>query len=106
MLPSINLVLPYYYPSFMAGVTESSIRNYSRVALENALEIMEVLERCHQRIFSTSLTIRRLGEALQQPRLPDKGNCMKYDLSRPASDYLAEDLRQIQRICRVEKEKV
>ena len=103
MLPSINLILPYYYPSFMAGVTESSIRNYSRVALENALEIMEVLERCHQRIFSTSLTIRRLGEALQQPRLPDKGNCMKYDLSRPASDYLAEDLRQIQRICRREE---
>ena len=29
---------------------------------------------------------------------------MKYDFSRTASDYLEEDLRQIQRICRQEKE--
>ncbi|MBR6555460.1 MAG: hypothetical protein IKT90_04515, partial [Clostridia bacterium] len=100
MLPSINLVLPYYYPKFMPEVTEASIINYSRVALGNALEIMRVLERRHQRIFNTTLTIRRLGEALQQPRLPDKGNCMKYDFNRPASDYLAEDLCQIGRICR------
>ncbi len=100
MLPSINLVLPYYYPKFMPEVTEESIINYSRVALSNALEIMRVLERRHQRIFNTTLTIRRLGEALQQPRLPDKGNCMKYDFNRPASDYLAEDLCQIGRICR------
>ena len=105
MLPSINLILPYYYPNFMAEVKERYIRNFSRVALENAYTIMKVLERRHQRIFNTTLTIRRLGEALQQPRLPDKGDCMKYDFSRPASDYLAEDLRQIQRICRREKEK-
>ena len=84
----------------MPEVTEDSIINYSRVALSNALEIMRVLERRHQRIFNTTLTIHRLGEALQQPRLPDKGNCMKYDFSRPASDYLAEDLCQIGRICR------
>ena len=100
MLPSINLVLPYYYPNFMAEVTEKSIIDFSRVALTNTLEIMRVLERCHQRIYNTSLTIRRLGEALQQPRLPDRGNCLKYDFSRPASDYLAEDLSQIERICR------
>ena len=104
MLPSINLILPYYYPNFMPEVSEKNIRSFSRVALENALTIMRELERCHQRIFNTSLTIRRLGEALQQPRLPDKGDCMKYDFSRPASDYLVEDLRQIQRICRREKE--
>lgn len=104
MLPSINLVLPYYYPNFMPEVTEPKILRFSRVALGNALEIMRTLERRHQRIFNTSLTIRRLGEALQQPRLPDKGDCMKYDFSRPASDYLKEDLRQIERICRREKE--
>lgn len=104
MLPSINLVLPYYYPNFMPEVSDANILNFSRVALGNALEIMGVLERRHQRIFNTSLTILRLGEALQQPRLPDKGECMNYDFSRPASDYLAEDLRQIERICRRERE--
>ncbi len=105
MLPSINLVLPYYYPNFMHNVTDTGIRQFSRVALENALEIMRVLERRHQRVFNTTLTIRRLGEALQQPRLPDKGECMNYDFNLPASAYLEEDLRQIQRICRMEKEK-
>ncbi len=100
MLPSINLLLPYCYPNFMQEAGEESIRSFSRVALENTISIMVALERCHQRIFNTTLTIRRLGEALQQPRLPDKGDCMQYDFSRPASDYLREDLRQIYRICR------
>ena len=61
-------------------------------------------EKAPQLIENYCETIRRLGEALQQPRLPDKGNCMNYDFSLPASAYLEEDLRQIQRICRVEKE--
>jgi hypothetical protein len=104
MLPSINLILPYFYPYFMTDVTDDALRNFSRVSLENALEIMQTLERRHQRIFNTSLTLRRLGEALQQPRLPDKGDCMHYDFSLPASVYLAEDLRQIRRISRREKE--
>ena len=104
MLPSINLILPYFYPYFMTDVTDAALRNFSRVALENAWEIMQTLERRHQRIFNTSLTLRRLGEALQQPRLPDKGDCVHYDFSLPASAYLAEDLRQIRRISRREKE--
>ena len=104
MLPSVNLVLPYYYPHFISDVADTDIRQFSRVALENALEIMHTLERQHQQIFNTTLTIRRLGEALQQPRLPDKGECMKYDMNLPASAYLEEDLRRIQRICRSEKE--
>ena len=105
MLPSINLVLPYYYPNFMSDVSDDGIRRFSRVALENALDILRVLERRHQKIFNTTLTIRRLGEAMQQPRLPDKGKCMNYDFNLPASAYLAEDLRQIRRICRREKER-
>lgn len=105
MLPSINLILPYFYPYFMTDASDDSLRAFSRVALENALEIMRTLERRHQRIFNTSLTLRRLGEALQQPRLPDKGDCMNYDFSLPASAYLAEDLRQIRRISRRKKER-
>ena len=61
---------------------------------------MQTLEREHQRIFSTALTIRRLGEALLQPRLPDKSDCMDFDFSLPASRYLEEDLAQLDRICR------
>ena len=100
MLPSINMLLPYVYPSYFFDVTEQSIRVLSKTALENAMCIMQTLEREHQRIFSTALTIRRLGEALLQPRLPDKSDCMDFDFSLPASRYLEEDLAQLDRICR------
>ncbi len=103
MLPSINLILPYYYPNFLRDVEDRAIRVFSRVAMENALEIMRVLERRHQEIFNTTLTIRRLREALLQPRLPDEGNCMHYNFHLPASAYLEENLTLMQRICRREE---
>ena len=103
MLPSVNLILPYDYPNYFSDAAESSVRALSRTALENAKAIMSVLEKEHQRVFSTALTIRRLDEALQQPRLPDKGDCMQYDFSLPASAYLEEDLARIDRICRKEE---
>ena len=100
LLPSINMILPYVYPSYFFDVTEDSIRNLSRTALENAIGILRTLEREHQARFATALTIRRLGEALVLPRLADKGECMHYDFSLPASSYLEEDLARLDRICR------
>ena len=38
--------------------------------------------------------------SLTQPRLPDKGDCMTFDFSLPASSYLEEDLSRLDRICR------
>lgn len=102
MLPSVNLILPYDYPNFFSDAGEAGVRELSRTALENAKTIMTVLEREHQRVFSTTLTLRRLGEALRQPRLPDRGTCMRYDFSLPASRYLEEDLARIEKICRKE----
>ena len=100
MLPSVNMILPYVYPGYFFDVTEQSIRGLSKTALENAMQILRALEREHQRVFSAALTIRRLGEALTQPRLPDKGDCMNFDFSLPASSYLEEDLSRLDRICR------
>ncbi|MGM9563468.1 MAG: hypothetical protein ACI3VQ_05265 [Faecousia sp.] len=102
MLPSVNLILPYCYPYFFRDASQESVRVLSKTALEGALQILRALERAHQCLFSTALTIRRLSEALQHPRLPDKGSCMNFDFSRPASDYLEEDLAQIDRICQTE----
>ena len=94
------MILPYVYPGYFFDVTEESIRGLSKTALENAMQILRALEREHQRVFSAALTIRRLGEALTQPRLPDKGDCMTFDFSLPASSYLEEDLARLDRICR------
>ena len=98
MLPSINLILPYYYPRHYVGTTDAAIRDLSRTALENTLSILHALEQAHQEQFSTALTLRRLGEALYRPRLPDRGRSLRYDLSLPASACLEDDLLRLDRI--------
>ena len=45
VLPSVNMILPYVYPSYFFDVTETSIRNLSKTALENAMQILRALER-------------------------------------------------------------
>lgn len=98
MLPSLNLILPYYYPRHFVGTTDAAIRNLSRTALENAYGILRALEAEHQNLFSTALTLRRLGEAISYPRLPDRGKSLEYDFSVPASAYLEDDLLHLDRI--------
>lgn len=97
MLPSINMILPYYYPKYLYDATPAGIRRLSVAALENAQAILEVLERGHQKEFNTTLTLRRLGEAVHSPRLPDRGKQMQYDLSVPASAYVRDDLILLKR---------
>jgi len=97
MLPSINMILPYYYPKYIYDASPAGIRQLSRVSLENACDILEALERVHQQDFNTVLTLRRLGEAVHSPRLPDKGKQMLYDLSVPASAYVRDDLALLNR---------
>ena len=102
-LPSINLILPYYYPNYFRDASEENVHALSKTALENALEILQALEQAHQREFSSTLTIRRLGEALYQPRLPEQGQCMLHDGALPPSAYLLDSLQQLDRICRKER---
>lgn len=44
MIPSINLIQPYVAPAFLAGAGKESIYNLSLTCLENAWEILTVLE--------------------------------------------------------------
>ncbi|MCQ2419513.1 MAG: hypothetical protein MJ118_00090 [Clostridia bacterium] len=103
MLPSINLILPYYYPNYFRDAEEQNVRDLSAAALRNALQIMQSLEFAHQQQFSTMLTIDRLGEAIYNPRLPESGSGMLHDSSLPASTYLQDSLLQLDRICRKER---
>ena len=98
MLPSVNLILPYFYPRHFVGTSDRAVRELSRTALENALDILKALEAVHQDIFSTALTLGRLGEAISYPRLPDRGKSLNYDFSVSASAYLEDDLLQLDRI--------
>lgn len=98
MLTSINLILPYFYPRHYADAEEAAVRKLSRTALTNARDLLRVLEKAHQETFNTVLTLRRLGEAVEHPRLPDRGNALEYDFSIPASAYLEDDLLLLDRI--------
>lgn len=73
------------------------MRELSRTALTNALCVLRALERVQQRSFNTVLTLRRLGEAIEHPRLPDRGKALDYDFSIPASAYLEDDLLTLDR---------
>ena len=97
LLPSINMILPYYYPKYIYDAPPSGIRALSKTCLQNARSILLTLEREHQRITGASLTLRHLGEAVYSPRLPDKGAWMQYDLSIPPSSYVESDLAQLLR---------
>ncbi len=98
MLPSLNLILPYYYPRHFVATNDRAIRNLSKTALENTLCILSALELTHQQVFNTALTLGKLGEAVLQPRLPDRGRQLRYDFSVPTSTYLRDDLLGLDRI--------
>ena len=97
-LPSINLILPYKYPSYIHGSREGAAAALSLAALENAHDIMLTLEKRHLALAGRPLTIGRLGEALPAPRLPDRGRHTRYIRSAAASLYIRDDIEWLHRI--------
>ena len=98
LLPSISQILPYTAPAFISGTSSKALFTLSRTCLENSCEILRTLERRHQELFSFNLTLRRLGEALHTPRVPDRGGCMRYDRVLSPSVYLENDIEQLLRM--------
>ena len=98
MLPTINLLLPYKYPHFFNGVKQSAIYDFSKTVLESTYEILRVLEAQHLADFGKSLTLKRLGEAIVRPRMPDRGGHLAYDLNIPASVYVQDDINTLSRL--------
>ncbi|WP_019227624.1 hypothetical protein [Sedimentibacter sp. B4] len=101
LIPSINLILPYYSPMYISGATNEAIYNLSMVSLENAKNILRVLEAEFQDLYEKKLTVKRLGEVLLSPRLPYLGDNIYYDLNMEASGYMdvsIETLIKLERI--------
>ena len=97
-IPSVNLMLPYAYPRFLHGAGERAVWELDRIALSNARDILQVLEERHGALLSGPLTLRRLGEAFIAPRIPYKGDGMRYDPNLPPSQYLDQDLDALERL--------
>ena len=96
--PSVNLILPYAFPRFYRECGREAVFRFSCACLENARDILLALETTFRERYARNLTLSRLSEAVILPLSPDKGSCMHYDPSLPASVFLQNDLEMLLRM--------
>ena len=97
LLPGINHILPYADPGLGEECSRQAVFELSRCCLENARNLMLVLEAEYRTLYARNLTLSRLPEAVILPLCPDKGACMSYDPNLAASVYLENDLELLLR---------
>jgi len=98
LINSVNLILPYSPVSYVVDASKESIYNMSETALINAIEIMSAVEIAYEKQNDRLLTIDRLGEVLNTPRYPDKGNHIFYSDNIRPSEYIRDDLEQLRKL--------
>ncbi|MEG0775082.1 MAG: cytidyltransferase, partial [Clostridium sp.] len=98
LIPSVNSILPYTCPVFIKNTSRKNIYELSKVAIENAVDILRTLENEYHLLYSRNLSLSSLGEVLTTPRRPDIGRDMHYDLGIAPSHYLQNDLEQLSRL--------
>ncbi|HSP48275.1 MAG TPA: cytidyltransferase, partial [Clostridiaceae bacterium] len=101
LIPSINLILPYTSPNFLLDAGNKAVFELSRVSMENALDILKVIEEEFHKVYERKLTLSSLGQVFTMPRCPDKGKDIVYDLYRSPSYYLESDREHLMRIERL-----
>ncbi|MGN0658887.1 MAG: nicotinate-nicotinamide nucleotide adenylyltransferase [Emergencia sp.] len=95
---AVNLILPYTSPTFMRDAGDDAVFDYSMACLENARDILKVLEREYQNTFEKKLTLKRLGEVITSPRRPDIGEGISYDENLAPSVYVENDIERLIRL--------
>ncbi|MBQ3389671.1 MAG: hypothetical protein IJG57_01175 [Firmicutes bacterium] len=96
---AINLILPYVLPGFLSkSCSKAAIYDFSMVCLENARDILKALEEEYQKEFQRKLTLRRLPEVINAPKLTDVGQCLDFDRTLAASTYVEDDIERLQRL--------
>lgn len=98
IIPSINLIMPYSYPSYIKGADKINVYKLSEICLENSIAILCALEDEYQELNGRMLTMAQLGEVLITPRYPDKGENTFIDMKVKASDLLKKDLEHLGRL--------
>ena len=95
---SINLILPYTSYSFVGSRESENVYKYSMTCLENARDILKVIEQEYQMMFEKQLTLGRLGAVITVPRRPDYGDGLLYDESAAPSVYVESDIKRARRL--------
>lgn len=98
LIPSVNLILPYAAPGFLMNASKEALYHFSLTCLENAAQLLTVLEEEYQQVFERNLTLNRLSEAVAFPRYPDKGEHMSYDMNLAPSAYIENDMENLKRL--------
>lgn len=98
LIPSINLILPYVFPAFIKDTSLKAIYNFSEVCIKNAIDIFRVIEKIYQQINGRNLVIRNLGHVIVSPRRPDTLNSPEIIRNFKPSDYLIENIEQLNRV--------
>lgn len=98
LAPAVNLILPYAFPRFYKDCGREAVFHFSRACIENSRDILLALETVYREKYARSLTLSRLSEAVILPLSPDKGDCLRYDASLPASVCLENDLKMLLRM--------
>ena len=98
LTPAVNLILPYAFPRFYSHCGREAVFAFSRTCLENSRGILLALESAYRERYARNLTLSRLSEAVILPLSPDKGGCLRYDASQPASMCVENDLKMLLRM--------
>ena len=98
LTPAVNLILPYAFPKFYKECGREAVFAFSQTCLTNSRDILLALESAYRERYARNLTLSRLSEAVILPLSPDKGNCLLYDASLPASMCLENDLKMLLRM--------
>lgn len=95
---SVNLIMPYTTPEFIADGDVDQIYRYSMTCLENARNIWRTLEREYQSAFERKLTLKRIGEVVTYPRVPDIGEGIEFDESLAPSVFIENAIERLVRL--------
>ena len=95
---SANLVLPYIKPGFLGNEKGDEAYIYSEVCLRNARSILKVLEEEYQKAFGRKLTLKRLGEVMTIPRIPEVDRGVSFDENLEPSVFIDNDLERLARL--------
>ncbi|WP_352418916.1 cytidyltransferase [Proteiniborus sp.] len=98
MVPSINLLMPYMFPTFIKNTSGDAIINLSETCILNSIDILRAIEREYQLVNERNFTLKHLGEVFTYPRCPELGKNIEYDLNLKPSEYLKNDIERLNRI--------
>ena len=98
LINSINLILPFAAPGFLADAPKGAVYDLSVTCLRNAAKIFRGLEEEYQNMFERKLTIKRLSDVIKSPRMPNGSNRVAVDFNLAPSVYMEDYMQRLERL--------